>query len=955
MNRSMITLKQIIWSSGITKLFAFPILCLIVCGCATPSILVMQEQRKGDMYFNNHNYPEAAAHYLRMIDASKNLGIYRNLSMEADVRRKTANCFEMMGDYESALNHVYEAQKLDSLENNLVKLIEDYRQEGRIYIYMGFYTRGIPILVKSLTLSEGMSQRFKDENRLARADTYLTLGQLYAVMGRFSESNEYVLQAQNIYRRTGDKKGEMETSLALGSALADMGDLAAAHTLVTRSLEIADMLSMSKSRHYQLLASIQSASGNYEEAVRYQEIALNDARKFGIVGQIIWVTIGMGDIYRDLGDTKRAETYYHQARLTKESVEMKTGSLEASLNLRLGEVLSARNYFATENSARGGGIASLRLAEIMIIRNDHDSALVHIQQAENTFTQAGNRQGIVNAKLLKGKQLIGKSDFLNAKRALDSAALAEEYPETVWQAHFYSGMIYEHLNQDNNALESYRKSIAIIEKIRGNLTVDEFKSLFFDSKRDVYDRLINLLLKRNQAEEAFKYAEYARARSFYDMLANKQINFGGSVSGDLVLQEQQKRREIQKLYKLLQASRQLRTFGTDDSQIATGKDDISSSLTRAQEEYRELINQIRIKNPDYANILAVEPVELTDIQSKIDSNTAVLAYWAGDKKIITWLITQSAVETKIITIEKSNLESLITSARRSIQSLSNAETSHFLHELYEILIEPFESRLTPYSNLLILPNGPLHFLPYQALIDKEGRYLVQNFNLSYSPSAGVYIISTEKKVKMGSRFMGSALADLVIGNHAGLPGTRDELNRILKLFPDNITAVGKQSSETFVKQNVPDCNFIHIATHGIYNYNQPLYSHLLFPPSDQDDGRLNVFEVFEMNIDARLVTLSACETGMGNISKGDELTGLSRAFLYAGASSVIVSLWPVADHPTSILMSSFYGFLRNYSMQEALTLAQREVIKLYPQPIYWAPFILIGNGNTGGIQAPLNE
>jgi CHAT domain-containing protein len=124
-----------------------------------------------------------------------------------------------------------------------------------------------------------------------------------------------------------------------------------------------------------------------------------------------------------------------------------------------------------------------------------------------------------------------------------------------------------------------------------------------------------------------------------------------------------------------------------------------------------------------------------------------------------------------------------------------------------------------------------------------------------------------------------------------------------------------------------DYNFIHFATHGIYNYKQPLYSFLLFPPTEDDDGRLNVFEVFEMNIDSKLVTLSACETGLGNLDQGDELIGLSRAFLYAGSSAVIVSLWSVADYPTSILMTNFYKYIKDHHLREALTLAQRDVIK----------------------------
>lgn len=192
--------------------------------------------------------------------------------------------------------------------------------------------------------------------------------------------------------------------------------------------------------------------------------------------------------------------------------------------------------------------------------------------------------------------------------------------------------------------------------------------------------------------------------------------------------------------------------------------------------------------------------------------------------------------------------------------------------------------------------------------------------------------------------MGMALADVELDYKSGLPGTEDELKKIVPLFPDHICRFGRESTETFIKENASGYNFVHIATHGNYNYEQPLYSHLLFPPTGEDDGRLNVYEVFELDLDASLVTLSACETGLGNLSKGDELVGLSRAFLFAGASSVVVSLWAVADYPTSLLMANFYSYIKDHNLNKALTLAQRDVIKTYPQPLYWAPFILIGNG-----------
>jgi CHAT domain-containing protein len=268
-----------------------------------------------------------------------------------------------------------------------------------------------------------------------------------------------------------------------------------------------------------------------------------------------------------------------------------------------------------------------------------------------------------------------------------------------------------------------------------------------------------------------------------------------------------------------------------------------------------------------------------------------------------------------------------------------------LKDLYNILVKPVEAELISCRNLIIIPNQSLHFLPFQTLLDGNGEYLVQKFNLVYAPSAGVYLLCREKENGEGSKFMGMALSDVVVGNNIGLPGTEAELKKILPLFPDNMAAFGKESTETFARENSGKCDFIHFATHGTFNYRQPLYSYLLFPPSGDDDGRLNVHEVLEMSLNAKLVTLSACETGLGNISQGDELTGLSRAFLFAGSSAVIVSLWSVADYPTAMLMTNFYHYLQDHTMQEALSMAQRDVMKQYPQPSYWAPFVLIGNGN----------
>jgi CHAT domain-containing protein/Tfp pilus assembly protein PilF len=920
------------------------IVILLFSTCLTPSILVTREQNLGDILFNQHKYSDAIVHYSQMLANSSKLGIYRNLDMESDVHRKIADCYEMTGKYESAMDNIHVAMVIDSLDHNLLNIIEDHRLEGQILVYMGLFRSGITSLEKSLLLSEGMDQSLKGINRLSIAETYLALGQLYSVTGNTTKALDYTKRALAIFIHDGTQIGEMESYLNMGNIYNDLGDMVAARKFAENSMKIAMKLSMGTARQNQLLASVSTSMGEYENAVRFQEKALSEANTSGITGQVIWATIGMGDIYREIGDLNKAEKYYKSAGDRKDSLAMTSGSLDASLNLRLGNVLNANNYFSSEGSITGEAISSLRLAEIMIQKEKNDSAILLLNHSANGFYTSHNIHGISNIQLLKGSLFVNSGNLSQAAELLDSASNMAEFPEIVWQAYFHMGRMYEKLSQDDKAISSYRNSISVIEKIRGNLTTEEFKSTFFDSKREVYDRLIKLLLRNKRPVEAFQYSEQARARAFYDILANKKIDFKGSVSGDLISLEQEKRLEMQKLYKLLQKGDAM-SNGIED----TKRSDIiqlRNSLGKVQSEYEEILQKIKLYNPAYAEMVAAKPVNLPKLQSELDSKTAVIVYWISENELIYWLINCDTVFYKSIDVNNSNLTSMIENARKSIQSNADREVTAELSQLYSILIAPVENNLSGISNIVIIPNGVLHFLPFQALIDGKGKYLVQSYNLIYSPSASVYMICNNMVEKPGSKFMGMALSDIIVENKVGLPGTEDELRKILPLFPVNISAFGKQCTETFAKKNADGYDFIHFATHGSYNYKQPLYSYLLFPQSDEDDGRLNVYEVFEMNINAKLVTLSACETGLGNLSQGDELTGLSRAFLFAGSSSVLVSLWAVADNPTALLMTSFYGYLRDHSVQEALTLAQREVIKVFPQPQYWSPFILIGNGKV---------
>ncbi len=916
---------------------------LIIC-CATPSILVTQEQNMGDNYFNQHNYPEAIKHYNLMLESSRKLGIYRNMSMEADVNRKIANGYEMTGDYTKAIEYVKNAMVIDSAENNLLGLVEDHRQEGRIYIYMGLYYNSIMSLAKSLKLAEGMDQSIKGINQQAIGDTYLALGQLYATTGKSQLAMELLQKSLDLFRQSGDNKGVMEANLAMGSVWSDYGYFDIAKSYIGSSIEMAVEQKYGTARQNQLMASILSSAGEYEEALRWQERALDDAREKKIAGQVIWTTIGVGDIYNELGDLNRADRYYRSAKRYKDSTSSNSIGLQASLDLRMGEVMNAREYFTSQGSSTGEAIALMRLAELMIRKAEPDSAFILLGQSQGLFKTSLNRQGVANTQLLRGKISVDAGRFAQATHLLDSARSYEDFPETVWQAWFHTGRMYEKQGDLEKAKDSYQNSVTVIEKIRGRLTVDEFKSSYFRNKREVYDRLINVLLKMDKTTEAFQVSEQARSRAFYDILSGRKINFRGAASDELTQLEQMKRAEIEKLYKLLQKPETESSASNGSRQIEMRE--LRAALMDVQTEYEDILQKIKLENPEYREIISADPVDLQELQKITDLSTAFLSYWISDEKLIIWMITKSSVTRKSVDVKQEYINSLVQKTRKYLNSNMQNETSSGLKELHSILIAPVENELKNLRNLVIIPNGPLHFIPFQALKNDKGAFLVEKYNLVYAPSASVYKLCQARDNKKSNSFMGMALSDISVGNNVGLPGTEDELKKILPLFSDKISAIGPDCTETFAKKSAGSYNFIHFATHGIYNFRQPLYSFILFPPTASDDGRLNVWEVFEMNINAKLVTLSACETGLGNLDQGDEMVGLSRAFLYAGSSAVIVSLWSVADYPTAILMTNFYKYIKTHPLQEALTLAQRDVIKLFPQPLYWSPFILIGNGNT---------
>jgi len=257
-------------------------------------------------------------------------------------------------------------------------------------------------------------------------------------------------------------------------------------------------------------------------------------------------------------------------------------------------------------------------------------------------------------------------------------------------------------------------------------------------------------------------------------------------------------------------------------------------------------------------------------------------------------------------------------------------TLHYLRVLHDALIAPLELG-TMSSRLIVIPHGTLHSLPFQAFFDGE-QYLMDRFEISYAPSASVLQYCMNKADISGE-------PPLIVGVADELAPQVDEEARVLaQLFPDARTLSGSAATRKKFEESAPSSDFVHIATHASFRQDNPMFSSFKL-----SDGYVTAMDLFSMNCSSNLVTLSGCKSGISEVSGSDDLLGLMRGFLYAGARSLLISLWNVNDQSTVRLMSEFYRAWQGGARKgEALRHAMRETRQVYPNPFYWAPFFIVG-------------
>jgi CHAT domain-containing protein len=336
-----------------------------------------------------------------------------------------------------------------------------------------------------------------------------------------------------------------------------------------------------------------------------------------------------------------------------------------------------------------------------------------------------------------------------------------------------------------------------------------------------------------------------------------------------------------------------------------------------------------------------EPVTLPEVQRALPHATTLLEYLVTERETVVWVVDGVRAEALRLPVGRADLIVGVRELRHAIDGRTAIDETRVRgRRLFDWLVAPVHARVAG-RRLLIAPHDVLHYVPWAALWTGR-RWLIEEHTLSTVPSASTlrYIGSKGRRASTGALVVGNP----EIGPGGALPFAEQEARSVAERYPGALLLLRDQATEARVKRASADARVVHFATHAVLREEDPLASALLLASGDGEDGRLEVREILGMALDAELVVLSACETGLGRLSRGDELLGLQRAFVYAGTPAVVTTLWKVDDRATFRVMRLFYERLSADGAARALQAAQVRALGELPHPFFWAAF-----GLTGGV------
>ncbi|MEH2198409.1 CHAT domain-containing protein [Nostoc sp.] len=821
--------------------------------------------------------------------------IYREIKDRLGEGKALGNlglAYDSLGDYIKAIEYQHQSLAIAREINDRLGEGQSLGNLGIAYYSLGDYSKAIKYQQQRLTIAREINDRLGEGQSLGN------LGIAYYSLGDYSKAIDYHQQSLAIAREIKDRLGERQSLGNLGIAYYSLGDYSKAIEYQNQSLTIAREIKDRLGERQSLgnLGLAYDSLGDYSKAIDYHQQSLAIAREINDrlgEGQSLG---NLGIAYYSLGDYSKA-IEYQQQRLT----------IAREINDRLGEGQSLGNL--------GNAYYSL---------GDYAKAIDYQQQSLAIARQIKDRLGEGAALGNLGNAYYSLGDYAKSiEYYQQELAIAREIKDLNGEGLSFNNLGSAFYKSGNfaEAEKTLRTGIEVWESLRGQLGKnDNYKVSIFEEQARTYRTLQKVLIAQNKTKEALEISERGRSRAFVELLTSR---LSGKNTGQIL--------EEPTLSLLQQIAKQ---------QKAT------------------LVEYTIIY--DYFKIQGKQETKESELYIWVIKPTGEVTFRKDDLKPL-W--------------QKKNttLHNLVTTSRQAIGAISTAfrgggiipsedinkpKAKQKFQQLHKLLIEPIADLLAKQETekVIFIPQSSLFLVPFAALQDADGKYLIEKHTILTSPSIQVLDLTHKQRQRIGTQPI-QGKNTLIVGNPTmpflapkigetpqqliPLPGAEQEAIAISKLLKTE-PLIGKKATEATVVKRLPQARFIHLATHGIFDDIQGLNSGIALTPSGKDDGLLTASEILDLKLNAELVVLSACDTGRGRIS-GDGVIGLSRSLITAGVSSVLVSLWSVPDAPTSLLMTEFYQNLqKSQDKAQALRQAMLTTMKSNPNPVDWAAFTLIG-------------
>lgn len=861
-------------------------------------------------------------------------------------------CFAQ-GQHGPALEHYQAAIQLLELLGMDLDIGRTLISGLQALIYLGRYDEAFQWAARARVIFE----KYGDELRLARLAS--NMGNILYRQDRNVEALDYYQKAREPLSRLGEPRDLAAVLSNMAVCCTSLGRFEDALSYYEAAREhcVRHGLPLLVAAADYNIAYLHYLRGDYIRAMRLYRVSRQDAEQAGDFYHVALCDLDESEMCLELNLTEEAERLAKRAAARFRDSGMNYERAKAVVNeamaaSRNGEIRrplrllrDARRLFQDEQNPVWPAIIDLYRAILHYQQSNYAYAGRLSRVAGKALAGSPVRSKATLCRLLEA-QLLWKNgrpaEARESCRQILGELDSEAAPSLRFHVAFVLGQIEEQLEDWDAAWSAYQTARQEIEKLRSRLWGDELKISILKDKLAVYESLVWLALWRKPTgqpnqEEAFRLICEAKSRSLADHIAFP-LTTGTRNDGGVEKRIQELRRDLNWYYRQMELAGLLARSGLPEQ--------TESLRQQALERENLLVRTLSELHASDAQSAAVEdsnaPVSVNLIQRSIPPDAVLLEYYEVRGMLYVCLVNNEQLRIVPLT-QSSRVRDLLRLLqfqfskfrlgqeyqRKFQESMLSASLTH-LEKLYAELIAPICGYLTA-RHLIIAPHSFLHNLPFHALRG-NGQFLIDEFSISYAPSANVYALSCSRESNFEDRSLVMGIPD------SAAPYIEEESRYAASILPKAELRLGREATESVLRELGPSSRFIHIATHGLFRGDNPMFSGIRL-----GDSTFSLFDLYQLPLSAELVALSGCSTGLNVVVGGDELVGLLRGLLSAGVQGILVSLWDVHDQKTAEFMTAFYRRLKSaVNKAEALRSAMIELREQCPHPYYWAPFILVG-------------